>query len=240
MAKNKDPAVLFYTSDFLTGVSDLTMEERGQYITLLCLQHQKGHLSSKTIKANVVKVSQDVLAKFVQDSNGDYYNERMECESIKRKKYSESRRNNVSARYKKDTYEEAHKTAYEDTYEDTYVKDMKPHMKLHMENENENENIYKNNTDTVSFSFSNTTTTTTHLPLSAYAQDESEEYAIFTLEVMEYFTKNGYTSNSTDFIAYNENRGWRGIGGEDVKADFQRYADQWEEIQKLKNERFTR
>lgn len=28
MAKNKDPALLLYTSDFLTGVSDLTMSER--------------------------------------------------------------------------------------------------------------------------------------------------------------------------------------------------------------------
>lgn len=30
--------VLFYTSDFLSGTSFFTMEERGQYITLLCEQ----------------------------------------------------------------------------------------------------------------------------------------------------------------------------------------------------------
>jgi hypothetical protein len=29
MARNKDPAVLFYTADFLLGVQGLTMEERG-------------------------------------------------------------------------------------------------------------------------------------------------------------------------------------------------------------------
>ena len=45
----KDPAFVFYTGDFLTGVIDMTMEERGQYITLLCLQHQKGHFSKKTL-----------------------------------------------------------------------------------------------------------------------------------------------------------------------------------------------
>lgn len=45
----KDPAVLFYTADFLIGVSDLTDEECGKYIKLLCLQHQKGHLSEKQI-----------------------------------------------------------------------------------------------------------------------------------------------------------------------------------------------
>ena len=43
----KDPAFVFYTGDFLNGVIDMTMEERGQYITLLCFQHQKGHISQK-------------------------------------------------------------------------------------------------------------------------------------------------------------------------------------------------
>ena len=32
---NKDPAFLFYSSDFITGCMGLTMEERGQYITLI-------------------------------------------------------------------------------------------------------------------------------------------------------------------------------------------------------------
>ena len=41
----RDPAFLFYSSDFLSGIADLNMEERGQYITLLCVQHQKGRLN---------------------------------------------------------------------------------------------------------------------------------------------------------------------------------------------------
>ena len=56
-----DPAVLFYTSDFLTGVMDMTMEERGQYITLLCYQHQKGHIHEKTIKIVVGSCSDSVV-----------------------------------------------------------------------------------------------------------------------------------------------------------------------------------
>tara|TARA_R110002050_G_scaffold268962_1_gene411152 strand:- start:225 stop:347 length:123 start_codon:yes stop_codon:yes gene_type:complete len=32
----KAPAFQLYAQDFLTGVMDLTMEERGVYITLLC------------------------------------------------------------------------------------------------------------------------------------------------------------------------------------------------------------
>jgi hypothetical protein len=47
---SKDPAVLFYSSDFLTGTLLMNYEERGQYITLLCLQHQKGHLTEKELK----------------------------------------------------------------------------------------------------------------------------------------------------------------------------------------------
>jgi len=90
----KDPAVLFYTGDFLNGCVDLTFEERGQYITLLCLQHQKGHLSEKTIRLCVGSVSVDVLKKFHKDDNGDYFNERMEAETRKRAQYIDSRRDN--------------------------------------------------------------------------------------------------------------------------------------------------
>ncbi|HEX4877106.1 MAG TPA: hypothetical protein VFV31_10570 [Chitinophagaceae bacterium] len=90
----KDPAVLFYTSDFLTGVTDLTMEERGQYITILCLQHQKGRLSEKTIRLSVGSVSVDVLAKLTKDENGNFYSARMEKEIQERIKFTESRRNN--------------------------------------------------------------------------------------------------------------------------------------------------
>ncbi len=74
----KDPAFLFYASDFLTGVQDLTMEERGQYITLLCIQHQKGRLTNKLIKLTVGTVNDDVLSKFSKDDKGHYYNERLE------------------------------------------------------------------------------------------------------------------------------------------------------------------
>lgn len=92
----KDPAFLFYSSDFLTGVADLTMEERGQYITLMCLQHQKGHLSDKTIRLalgyDLVKQKGDVLSKFIVDENGFYYNQRLEQEILKREKVAEIHR----------------------------------------------------------------------------------------------------------------------------------------------------
>jgi len=83
----KDPAFLLYSSDFLTGTSDLTMEEKGQYITLLCLQHQKGRLSDKAIKLAVGNVEKDVMLKFVKDEEGLWYNKRLNQESTKRLTY---------------------------------------------------------------------------------------------------------------------------------------------------------
>ena len=86
------PAFLFYSSDFLSGVTDLTMEERGQYITLLCLQHQKGSLNEKSIRLSVGKVSDDVLAKFSKDEKGNYTNERLKIEVEKRENFVEKQR----------------------------------------------------------------------------------------------------------------------------------------------------
>ena len=88
---SKDPAILFYTGDFLNGCTDLTFEERGQYITLLCLQHQKGHLSEKTIRLSVGSVSVDVLKKFSKDENGNYFNDRMDVEIEKRQHFLDTR-----------------------------------------------------------------------------------------------------------------------------------------------------
>ena len=121
----KDPAFLFYSSDFLSGTMLMSDEEIGQYIKLLCLQHQKGHLKEKDM-LNICKTyNEDIFSKFKKDEEGNYYNERLEYESNKRKAYSESRRNN---RKKKETHEEDMKNIC-NSYEE------------HMENENINENI---------------------------------------------------------------------------------------------------
>jgi uncharacterized protein YdaU (DUF1376 family) len=88
---DKNPAVLWYPSDYLVGTMGMTWEEKGRYVELLNLQHQKGHLDINRLMPDCPK---EVLAKFVQDENGLWYNIRMEEEQIKRRKYSESRRNN--------------------------------------------------------------------------------------------------------------------------------------------------
>ena len=100
---SKDPAILFYTSDFLAQCVSLTMEERGQYITLLCLQHQRGHLDQKTLSLqfNHSGISEDVLKLFMVDENDCLYSEWLEEIIIKRKAYTESRRKNRLGKTKK-------------------------------------------------------------------------------------------------------------------------------------------
>ena len=99
---NKDPAFLFYSSDFLTGVQDLTMEERGVYITLLCLQHQKGRLTQKMVDIVCHGINPaDVLHKFGVDEKGLYYNIRLETEIDKRKQHSNKQRDRAIAGWEK-------------------------------------------------------------------------------------------------------------------------------------------
>ena len=126
MAKNS-PAVLFYTSDFLTGTFSMNYAEKGKYITLLCLQHQNGHISPKDFFKICKKSDEEVISKFVQDEDGCYYNERMEVEIDKRKAHSEKQRENICKRWYKNGTQFGNTTV------------------LPLENENEKEKENKNN-----------------------------------------------------------------------------------------------
>lgn len=100
----KDPAFLFYSQDFIVGVQTLPFEDRGKYITILCQMHQQGRMDEETIRFIVGSVSVKLKAKFMIDENGNWYNERLEAETIKRNKFTESRRDNgkMGGRPKKD------------------------------------------------------------------------------------------------------------------------------------------
>ena len=99
---SKDPAILFYTSDFLTGTMFFTMAEKGEYITLLCIQHQQGRLSKEDF-FSICSENSKVLTKFKIDENGLYYNEVLEEIIEKRKKFSDSRRNNRLGKNKQES-----------------------------------------------------------------------------------------------------------------------------------------
>lgn len=121
----KDPAVLFYTSDFLTGTMMMSDDQVGKYIKLLCIQHQKGALTEKDMLKICITRDEDIFSKF-EKIGEQFTNKRMRDEAEKRKNYSLSRANN---RKKKE--------------ED--IKDISNTHVPHMENENENKDIIINN-----------------------------------------------------------------------------------------------
>ena len=123
---SKDPAVLFYTSDFLSGTFTMTNEQVGMYIRLLCLQHQKGKLTEKDMLSICKAYDADIWCKF-KIEDGLFYNERMYNETIRRQKFTESRRNNA-------------KSPKNDNTSKAYAQ--------HMETETENETITINRTKT--------------------------------------------------------------------------------------------
>jgi hypothetical protein len=90
----KDPAFLFYSADFLIGTQFMTDDQVGKYIRLLCYQHQHGKLSEKHMLFICKTYDVEIFGKFTKDSTGLYYNEKLENEIIRRKKYSESRSKN--------------------------------------------------------------------------------------------------------------------------------------------------
>ena len=136
----KDPAFLFYSSDFISGTAFMTDEQIGKYLRLLCFQHIKGHLKEEHMLQICKTYEKDIFDNFKKDENGLFFNERLEFEINKRIKYSESRRNN---RKKKDTEEK----------KEEIKKDMNNICNSydeHMENENENRNIYNCSNSTLS------------------------------------------------------------------------------------------
>lgn len=135
----KDPAMLFYTSDFLTGVTLLNMKERGQYITLLCLQQQMGHMSLKQMQTAVGKMSEALMEKFIQDDEGLYYNRRADIEINKRKAHSDKQRENVQKRWNKANTAEVPK----------HIPNKYDGITTVIPLENENENINLNTSENV-------------------------------------------------------------------------------------------
>lgn len=91
----KDPAFLFYPSDFLTGTMFMTNEQIGIYIRLLCSQHQHGGTIDK-VSFNSLVANHDIIrTKFIETDLG-FYNSRLMEEMQLRNKKS----NNISSAVK--------------------------------------------------------------------------------------------------------------------------------------------
>ena len=183
----KDPAVLFYTNDFLTGTFTMSNEEVGAYIRLLCLQHQKGSLSSKDFESICKLEMPEVVQKFVKTEEGTFYNVRMREEALKRENFSNSRSKN--RKNKKSSSSEEHMNNICKSYD------------VHMENENEIENINK---DVNSKVVSNKSTTNKFIP-PTYE------------EVLEYAKEKGREDLAKEYFEYFDTGQWVDSKGEKVK-----------------------
>ena len=129
---SKDPAVLFYTSDFLSGTFTMTDEQVGKYIRLLCLQHQKGKLTEKDMLSICKAYDNEIYEKFDQ-VDGFFINDRMYNESIRRSKFTESRRNNAKS-VKTDSISKAYaqhmETETETINKDIFINNIEPFKNL--------------------------------------------------------------------------------------------------------------
>lgn len=95
----KDPAVLWYFSDWKGGTSTLSRHLKGCYIDLLdsLFNNQSLTLDEiKTVLGSDFGQSWPALQKkFVKDENGNFYNERLRAEILKRKKFVAGRIENL-------------------------------------------------------------------------------------------------------------------------------------------------
>lgn len=132
---SKDPAFLFYSSDFLTGTMFFTDEQVGKYMRLLCAQHQNGSLTEEEMLNICGDRDEKIFKKFQKGNDGKFQNQRLTDEVNKRKKYSASRSKNIGKRWNKDG-----KPLSGKKIDNIHMKNICNTHVIHMENENEIEN----------------------------------------------------------------------------------------------------
>jgi hypothetical protein len=146
--KLKDPAMLFYPSDFMMEISYMTNEEAGKYIRVLCNIFFHGRLSIDIIKRICGEEYETILNLLSRDDKGLYYHERMEYEMLKRRQFCESRSKNASSKSKKEE-DKAEETKTVGTgvpdcpqAEEKKAEEKKPEQKKVEETKSEEKKIY--------------------------------------------------------------------------------------------------
>ena len=92
---HRSPAFQFYADDFLAGTLDLSQEEVGAYVRLLCHQWNRGSIPVETEKQQRLaggSVSVDVLAKFRLVDGCGLINDRLEKERAKQAEFRQKQR----------------------------------------------------------------------------------------------------------------------------------------------------
>lgn len=200
----KDPAFLFYTNDFSSGTQFFSDEQLGKYLRLLMAQHQHGHLTEKQVIFICKSYDNDIMSKFEKDEGGLYFNERLEFEIDRRKKYSESRGSNKSGKIKPKKNKIISKS-----YDN------------HMETVNENEIVNRKEKETLEkkpdliFPFDTETFLKTWELWKQYKKDQhkftykhiSEQAALKSISAL----ANGSEQTAIQIIHQSINNGWKGF-----------------------------
>jgi len=102
----------------------MTFEEKGAYMDLLMMQFNRGHMTSHMIGQMIGQIWDNLKDKFIQDEKGLWYNKRLEEEQLKRKAFSESRRNNIEGinQYSKQPKKTAHMTSHMENENESIIK----------------------------------------------------------------------------------------------------------------------
>lgn len=122
--KGKDPAFMMYSGDFLSGTFTMNYEQRGKFITLMCLQHQKGYLTEADMKSVLNEEDYLLAEKFYKADDGNWYNQKMTDVINERKEYTANRLKNFQKKDDKNNHMDTHKVS---------------HMELHTGDEDEDE-----------------------------------------------------------------------------------------------------
>lgn len=151
MKKEKDPAFLLYPEKFMTGTHFMTNEQVGAYIRLLCLQHQMGHLPEKHLKKIFEgEIDAEVMTKFTLDSEGNWYNEKLEKVQKERAAYAERQKALAKKRWtKKDAMADANAGAMASANDMPALKDTNETIDKEPISKNTKTHVRENQTQTL-------------------------------------------------------------------------------------------
>lgn len=100
----KDPAFLWYPGDWLGGTMTFSRSHKGAYMDLLMAQFNNGHMGLQDIKTILGESDFNEMwesklkKKFKIDENGLFYNEKLENEIVRRKRFTDSRHENLKGK----------------------------------------------------------------------------------------------------------------------------------------------
>lgn len=108
----KDPAFLFYVSNWIAGTMYLTHEQKGAYIDLLVLQFQRKEFTLRQAEIVLGEKTFESVWPFIHDKfrkehrsseHPVFYNERLRSEILKREEFSRSQKERSMKRWSKDS-----------------------------------------------------------------------------------------------------------------------------------------